>query len=83
MQHVLDQPVHSYCAFHHASEKIPVERLNALPYSISCVKCQREMETTSSWGGGRFGDNWDNVVDHDGGEPSRADLSNLEMDYSR
>jgi DnaK suppressor protein len=65
------------------SAKIPVERLNALPYSISCVKCQREMENSSSWGGGRFGANWDNVVDHDGGEPSRADLSKLELDVSR
>src|SRR2546423_147150 len=31
------------------SAKIPVERLNALPYSISCVKCQREMESSSAW----------------------------------
>jgi DnaK suppressor protein len=65
------------------SAKIPVERLNALPYSTLCVKCQREMETSSGYGGGRFGANWDSVVDHDAGEPSRAELSNLEMDYSR
>ena len=65
------------------SAKIPVERLNALPYSILCVKCQREMETNSAWGGGRFGGNWDQVVDSDGAEPSRVDLSDLEMDLSR
>src|SRR5580704_16336498 len=29
------------------SGKIPVERLNALPYSTLCVTCQREMETNS------------------------------------
>src|SRR3954451_14533692 len=63
--------------------KIPVERLNALPYSTLCVKCQRDMETSSGYGGGRCGTNWDSVVDHDAGEPSRAELSNLEMDYSR
>ena len=38
------------------------------------------METNSGCGGGRFGGNWDHVVDDDAGEPSRADLSNLEMD---
>jgi DnaK suppressor protein len=65
------------------SAKIPVERLNALPYSTLCVKCQREMETSSAWGGGRFGGNWDQVVDSDGSEPSRVDLSDLEMDLSR
>jgi DnaK suppressor protein len=65
------------------SAKIPVERLNALPYSTLCVKCQREMETSSGYGGGRFGGNWDQVVDSDAGEPSRVDLSDLEMDLSR
>jgi DnaK suppressor protein len=64
------------------SAKIPVERLNALPYSILCVKCQREMESSHRYGGGRF-DNWDQVSDSDAVEPSRVDLSNLEMDYSR
>ena len=29
--------------------KIPVARLNALPYSVLCIKCQRESETDSSW----------------------------------
>src|SRR5437667_2609372 len=29
--------------------KIPVMRLNALPYSTLCIICQREMETDSSW----------------------------------
>ena len=30
--------------------KIPVERLNALPYSTACIKCQREMESTLKTG---------------------------------
>src|ERR687885_1728737 len=63
--------------------KIPVARLNALPYSTLCVKCQREMESDAAWGGGRLGANWDNVVDHDASEPSHVDLSDLEMDLSR
>src|SRR5919204_3364159 len=45
--------------------KIPVARLNALPYSTLCVKCQREYETNSSWGGGRLGADWDAVNDSD------------------
>jgi DnaK suppressor protein len=65
------------------SAKIPVERLNALPYSTLCVKCQREMETSSGYGGGRFGGNWDQVVDNDASEPSHVNLSDLEMDLSR
>src|SRR5581483_2817173 len=63
--------------------KIPVVRLNALPYSTLCVKCQREMETSADFGGGRLGGNWDNVVDHESSEPTRVDLSDLEMDLSR
>jgi DnaK suppressor protein len=63
--------------------KIPVERLNALPYSTLCVKCQRDMETNANWGAGRLGSGWDQVVDHDASEPSHVDLSNLEMDLSR
>ena len=43
--------------------KIPVARLNALPYSTLCVKCQREMEDDARWGGGRLGGNWDQVAD--------------------
>src|SRR5262249_27251266 len=31
--------------------KIPVARLNALPYSTTCVRCQREMETNGEFSG--------------------------------
>ena len=63
--------------------KIPVARLNALPYSTLCVKCQREMESDAGFGGGRLGANWEQVVDGDSSEPTRVDLSDLEMDLSR
>ena len=62
--------------------KIPVARLNALPYCTLCVKCQREMEEDAKWGGGRLGANWDQVVDNDGG-PDHVNLSELEMDLSK
>src|SRR4051794_24700129 len=65
------------------STKILVARLNALPYSTLCVKCQRDMESDAAYGSGRFGGNWDQVVDHDAGEPSGGDLSTLELALSR
>src|SRR5438105_7617887 len=40
--------------------KIPVARLNALPYSTTCVKCQREMETYPGWSDRRNAD-WEKV----------------------
>jgi DnaK suppressor protein len=62
--------------------KIPVARLNALPYSTLCVKCQREMEEDARWGGGRFGGNWEQVSDGDN-EPNHVNLSELEIDFSK
>src|SRR3989440_12773410 len=38
--------------------KIPVARLNALPYSTCCVECQREMERYPDWDDRRSA-NWD------------------------
>src|SRR5262245_8878821 len=31
-------------------KKIPVARLNALPFSTTCIECQREMELYGDWG---------------------------------
>jgi DnaK suppressor protein len=64
--------------------KIPVARLNALPYSTTCVKCQREMEVYGGFAEGRRGENWDKVSDSDAplDEP-QIDLSDLEMDLTK
>src|SRR5919197_2621261 len=32
-------------------KKIPVARLNALPFSTTCIECQREMELYGTWKG--------------------------------
>jgi len=40
------------------SLRIPVARLNALPYSTFCIKCQREMESEGGWLSGRSVDEW-------------------------
>jgi DnaK suppressor protein len=64
--------------------KIPVARLNALPYSTFCIKCQREMEFDGSWMDGRGGANWEKVSDAGSHmEEREVDLSDLEMDLSK
>src|SRR5262245_17467753 len=55
----------SYGVCEGCQAKIPVARLNALPYSTLCVKCQREYESDAGLAGGRIGAGWDAVNDHD------------------
>jgi DnaK suppressor protein len=43
------------------NERIPLARLNALPYATSCIECQRAAETGGGAGGGA-GD-WSRVLD--------------------
>jgi DnaK suppressor protein len=64
--------------------KIPVARLNALPYSTTCVDCQREMESYPGWSpGGRSGESWDRIAESGNPmEEREVDLSDLEIDLS-
>jgi DnaK suppressor protein len=64
--------------------RIPVARLNALPYSTTCVQCQREMETSPGWAGRHGGADWEKVSDAEAPieDQREVDLSNLEMDLS-
>src|SRR6516225_10246615 len=39
----------SYGVCESCGNKIPVGRLNALPYSTLCIECQREMERYPDW----------------------------------
>ncbi len=43
--------------------KIPIGRLNALPYSTLCIECQREMEKYPDWDDRRTPGNWDKVYE--------------------
>lgn len=65
--------------------KIPVARLNALPYSTTCIQCQREMEVFGNWSGDRSGENWEKVseVAPPLEDQRDIDLSDLEMDLSK
>jgi DnaK suppressor protein len=64
--------------------KIPVARLNALPFITTCIQCQREMETYGGWGGRGGSASWDKVSEADAPfeEQKEVDLSDIEMDLS-
>jgi DnaK suppressor protein len=58
--HRLKQGTYGLCEACQA--KIPVGRLNALPYTTLCIDCQREMEKYPDWAEERSG-NWEKVYD--------------------
>ena len=64
--------------------KIPVSRLNVLPYSTLCIKCQRELEDDAAWGRGASDRDWSRVSEGDHSMDDReVKLSDLEIDLSR
>ena len=62
---------------------IPVARLNALPFSTLCVKCQREMELDGGWGVGRGEADWGKLADSDPMADREVNISDLEIDLSK
>lgn len=74
----------SYGVCEGCQKKIPVSRLNALPFSTTCISCQREMEMFGDWGSRRNQLNWEKVSDAEAPleERKEVDLSDLEMDFS-
>ena len=75
----------TYGACEHCQKKIPMARLNALPFSTTCIQCQREMESSGEWGTAGRSIDWERVSDVESRlrEPQEVDLSQLEMDYSK
>jgi DnaK suppressor protein len=74
----------TYGVCEHCQCKIPVARLNALPYSTTCIECQREMETFPGWGGSGRGGDWEKVF-HAGTpmeEEREVNLTEIELDIS-
>jgi DnaK suppressor protein len=65
--------------------KIPVGRLNAVPYTTMCIACQREMEQYPGWHSGHSQGSWEKVYDSASSleEPREVDLSDLEIDLSK
>lgn len=77
----MKQGTYGLCEF--CQTRIPIARLNALPYSTTCVKCQREMEISGDWEEGRNGADWEKVSDAEPLDEQReVDLSDIEMDLS-
>jgi DnaK suppressor protein len=78
----MKQGTYGLCEVCHA--KIPVARLNALPYSTTCVDCQREMELYPDWADRRGGVDWQKVSDTEArmDDHGDVDLSSIEMDLS-
>jgi DnaK suppressor protein len=62
-------------------KRILVGRLNAVPYSIMCIKCQNEAERHSDWLETHANIDWDSIKDNT--EDRAVDLSALEYDTRR
>lgn len=66
-------------------KRIPVARLNALPYSTFCIHCQRELEANPSayYDRSRSAD-WSRVYETESSmeEEKEVDISEIEMDLS-
>lgn len=65
------------------SIKIPVARLNALPFSTLCVNCQREMERDGGWSADHGVNGWDRISDGDPMSDRELRISDLESDMSK
>jgi DnaK suppressor protein len=65
--------------------KIPIGRLNALPYTTLCIACQREMEKYPDWDNRLSAGNWEKVYDAATPleEQREVDLSEIEIDLSK
>jgi DnaK suppressor protein len=64
--------------------KIPVGRLNALPYTTVCIECQREMEKYPDWDN-RGHANWEKVYDTAAPleDQREVNLAEIEIDLSK
>jgi DnaK suppressor protein len=76
----LKQGTYGLCEGCH--NKIPVGRLNALPYTSLCIECQREMEQHPDWDDHHGAANWEKVYDAATPleEQREVDLSEIEID---
>jgi DnaK suppressor protein len=79
----LKQGTYGHCEG--CQQKIPVGRLNALPYTTLCIECQREMEQCPEyWESRRAESNWEKVYDSASHLEDQREvrLSDIEIDLS-
>jgi DnaK suppressor protein len=61
-------------------KRIPVSRLNALPYTTFCINCERELEKYPDRLDRRSADNWAQVFDSEARmEPERINFAELQL----
>ena len=65
------------------SIKIPIARLNALPFSTLCVNCQREMELDGGWAADHGGTDWGRIADGNPMEDREVRLADIESDLGK
>jgi DnaK suppressor protein len=65
-------------------KKIPLPRLNAIPYSTTCINCQREMESYSDCAGRHDRADWEKIDNEEPVLEDRrdVDLTNIKRDLS-
>jgi DnaK suppressor protein len=65
-------------------KRIPISRLNALPFSTTCVECQREMELYGTWSSRGGTVSWEKVSESERPmeDQKDVDLADLELDLS-
>jgi hypothetical protein len=65
-------------------KRIPLARLNALPYTAFCIRCEREMENHPAALARRSRGNWAQVADAQAPmQDPKIDLADLETQMSR
>ena len=76
----LKQGTYGLCEM--CQKRIPIGRLNALPYTTCCIECQREMEQYPGWNSRKGNSNWEHVSDTSGSydDQPQVRLSDLEID---
>jgi DnaK suppressor protein len=79
----LNQGTYGSCEI--CQRKIPVARLDALPFSTTCIQCQREMEAAGGMGYGGGAMDWERASEMEARmrEPLEVNLSQLEADYAK
>ena len=60
---------------------IPMARLNALPYAVLCIKCQRDAERQGGAGGSGADVDWSRLLDSSGGD-AELSINDIELDVS-
>jgi DnaK suppressor protein len=81
----IEKGVYGRCEM--CSGKIAEARLNALPYTPTCIDCQRENERTGSFAarGGGYAPRWEKIdskASEDVDKDSEINISDYEMDLS-